>query len=255
MVLDVPTRDRLHRRICVSVRDGFACGHPSGYAVDGPGRQSVVRAVLKGFWARRRAIAFYGLLLLGGWYLGDLLKDLTVPDMRPMNEPLIHRIVMTAFVAFIVLAAIPFVPGAEIGFAMLLLFGGQVAPLVYLGMVSALVLSFAVARLIPATILAGLLNWLRLTRAADFVAEYDAAAPVDRMDALSGIIPSNLGRRVIDNRHLLLAIALITPGNSLLGGGGDLAFIAGASRLYSFWPFLAVVICAVAPVPLFFYVA
>jgi hypothetical protein len=210
---------------------------------------------LKGLWAKRRAIAFYGLLLLGGWFLGDVLKNLTVPEMRPMNEPMIHRIVMTAFVAFIVLAAIPFVPGAEIGLALLLLFGGQIAPLVYLGMVGALLLSFVIARLIPAAVLARLLEWLGLTRAAGFVAKLDATAPVDRMQIFSTIVPSNLGRRLIDYRYLLLAVALNTPGNSLLGGGGGLAFIAGASRLYSFWLYLAVVICAVAPVPLFFYFA
>ena len=214
-----------------------------------------MRAILRGFWARRRAIALYGMLLLGGWFLGDLLKDLTVPEMRPMNEPMIHRIVMTAFVAFVVLAAIPFVPGAEIGFALLLLFGGRAAPLVYFGMVGALILSFGIARLIPAIVLTRLLDWLGLSKAADFAAEIDATAPDDRIEILSAIIPSNLGQRLIHYRHLLLAVALNTPGNSLLGGGGGLAFIAGASRLYSFWRYFAVVICAVAPVPLFFYLA
>ena len=135
-----------------------------------------MRAILRGFWVRRRAIALYGMLLLGGWFLGDLLKDLTVPEMRPMNEPMIHRIVMTAFVAFVVLAAIPFVPGAEIGFALLLLFGGRAAPLVYFGMVGALILSFGIARLIPATVLTRLLDWLGLSKAADFAAEIDATA-------------------------------------------------------------------------------
>ncbi|WP_050932112.1 hypothetical protein [Aestuariivita boseongensis] len=210
-------------------------------------------AVLKGLWARRRAIGLYGLLLLGGWFLGDLLKDLTVPEMRPMNEPMIHRIIMTAFVAFVILAAIPFVPGAEIGFALLLLFGGQVAPLVYFGMVGALILSFVLARLLPAAVFAHFLAWLGLAKAADFVAKLESIPPTERIETLSTVIPSNLGRRLIDHRHLLLAVALNTPGNSLLGGGGGLAFIAGASRLYSFWLYLVVVLCAVAPVPLFFY--
>lgn len=255
MVLDVAARDRLRGRTHVCVRDGLAFTHAPGNAVDGSGRQPDVRAVLKGPGTKRKAIAFYGLLLLGGWFLGDLLKDLTVPEMRPMNEPMIHRIVMTAFVAFVVLAAIPFVPGAEIGFALLLLFGGQVAPLVYFGMVGALILSFVVARLIPAAVLARVLNWLGLTRAAEFVAKLDATAPAERLESFSTILPSGLGRKLIDYRYLLLAVALNTPGNSLLGGGGGLAFIAGASRLYSFGLYSAVVICAVSPVPLFFYFA
>lgn len=214
-----------------------------------------MRAVLKGLWAKRKAIAFYGLLLFGGWFLGGYLKDLTVPEMRPMNEPMIHRIVMTAVIAFVVLAAIPFVPGAEIGFALLLLFGGQVAPLVYLGMVGALVLSFVCARLVPAPVLARGLEWLGLAKAASLVTELDSAAPHERLDKLSIILPPALGRRLHRYRHLLLAVALNTPGNSLLGGGGGLAFIAGASRLYGFGPYLAVIICAVAPVPLIFFFA
>lgn len=214
-----------------------------------------MRAVLKGLWARKRAIAFYGLLLLGGWFLGGLLKDLTVPEMRPMNEPMIHRIVMTAFVAFVVLAAIPFVPGAEIGFALLLLFGGQVAPLVYLGMVGALTLSYLAARILPTVLLANLLNWLGLNRAADFATTLDAADPDERLRKLSSIVPSRYSQRLLSHRYLLLAVALNTPGNSLLGGGGGLGFIAGASRLFPFWHYLAVVLGAVAPVPLFFYLA
>jgi len=214
-----------------------------------------VQTFLKILWAKRKAIAFYGLLLMGGWFLGDVLKDLTVPEMRPMNEPMIHRIVMTAFVAFVILAAIPFIPGAEIGFALLLLFGGQVAPLVYLGMVGALILSFVVARMVPAAVLARVLGWLGLQRAAAFLTEFDAAAPDERMEKLSLVVPAKLGRRLHRQRHLLLAIALNTPGNSLLGGGGGLAFIAGTSGLFTFWPYLAVVLCAVAPVPLFFFFA
>ena len=71
-----------------------------------------MRAVLTRLCAKKKVIFVYGLLLLGGWFLGDVLKELTIPEMRPMHEPMIHRIVMTAFVAFIVLAAIPFVPGS-----------------------------------------------------------------------------------------------------------------------------------------------
>ncbi|MEP5762781.1 MAG: hypothetical protein ABJ327_26370 [Litoreibacter sp.] len=207
---------------------------------------------MKRLWAKRKVILLYGLLLLGGWFLGDVLKELTIPEMRPMNEPMIHRIVMIAFAAFIVLAAIPFVPGAEIGFALLLLFGGQVAPLVYLGMVGALVFSYVIARLVPSTALSCALDWLGLEKASKFIAKLDATPQNDRLAMLSGVMPSKYGQKLLHHRFVLLAVALNTPGNSLIGGGGGLAFIAGASRLFGFWPFLAVVICAVAPVPLFF---
>jgi hypothetical protein len=214
-----------------------------------------MRPFLTRLWTKRKAIVFYGLLLFGGWFLGEALRELTVPEMRPMNEPMIHRIVITAFVAFVVLAAIPFVPGAEIGLALLLLFGGKVAPLVYLGMVGALVVSYVIARLVPSSILGRGLGWLGLKKAANFISELDTGHPSERLSMLSRMLPSKIGQKLVRSRYALLAVALNTPGNSLLGGGGGLAFIAGASRLFSFWPFLAVVICAVLPVPLFFLLA
>lgn len=214
-----------------------------------------MRPFLTRLWAERKAIVLYGLLLFGGWFLSEALRELTVPEMRPMNEPMIHRIVMVAFVAFIVLAAIPFVPGAEIGFALLLLFGGRVAPLVYLGMVGALVISYVIARLVPSSVLGRGLGWLGLKKAANFISELDAGHPNERLRMLSRIMPSKIGQKLLRHRYVLLAVALNTPGNSLVGGGGGLAFVAGASRLFPFWPFLAVVTCAVLPVPLFFLLA
>ncbi|WP_272007798.1 hypothetical protein [Roseovarius sp. ZX-A-9] len=211
-----------------------------------------MRPVLTRFWAKRKAIVLYGLLLLGGWFLGDALKEMTVPEMRPLNEPMIHRIVMTAFFAFIVLAALPFVPGAEIGFALLLLFGGPIAPLVYLGMVGALLVSYTLARLVPLSFMGRALEWLGLRKASRFVVDLDSVAPDKRLNALPSIVPSKVGQKLLKHRYVLLAVALNTPGNSLLGGGGGLAFVAGASRLFGFWQFLGVVLCAVAPIPLFF---
>ncbi|WP_324754933.1 hypothetical protein [Roseovarius sp. Pro17] len=211
-----------------------------------------MRPLLTRLWDRRRIVVFYGFLLLCGWLLGGVLKEIAVPEMRPMNEPAIHLVVMSAFVLFVVLAAIPFVPGAEVGFTLLLIFGGQAAPLVYFGMVGSLIFAYVVARLVPASFLGLALNWFGLRKAANLILELDAAHPDDRLNMLSRITPRGVSQRLLRHRYLLLAVALNTPGNSLLGGGGGLAFVAGASRLFAFWPFLATIICAVAPVPLFF---
>jgi len=214
-----------------------------------------MRAILTRIWGKRKAVLIYALLLLGGWLVGDALKELIVPEMRPMNAPMINRMIMAAFVAYVVLSAIPFVPGAEIGFALLLLFGGSVAPLVYLGMVCALLISYTIARLVPLPFLARALAWISFEKASRFVVELDAIAPDARLNMLSSIIPSKVGQLLLKHRFLLLAAALNTPGNSLLGGGGGLAFMAGASRLFGFWPFLAIVVFAVAPFPLIFFFA
>lgn len=169
-----------------------------------------------------------------------------------MNEPSIHLMVMSAFVLFMVLAAIPFVPGAEVGFTLLLIFGGQAAPMVYFGMLGSLIFAYTISRVVPSFILGRGLNWFGLNRAANLIMELDAAHPNDRLAMLSQNTPRGVGQKLLTHRYLLLAVALNTPGNSLLGGGGGLAFVAGASRLFAFWPFLATIMCAVAPVPVFF---
>lgn len=100
-----------------------------------------MRPLIMRLWVKRRIIAIYAVLLLCGWLIGGVLREITIPEMRAMNEPAIHSMVMGAFALYVILAAIPFVPGAEIGFTLLLIFGAQAAPLVYFGMVGSLVVS------------------------------------------------------------------------------------------------------------------
>jgi hypothetical protein len=211
-----------------------------------------MRTVLNGLWRRRRAVLFYVVLLGAGWLIGLTFQNVTFLEMRPMNEPMIHRIVMISLVAFVFTAAIPFVPGAEIGFGLLLMFGGMAAPIVYFGMVGALCLSFVVARLVPRGPLCRFFTWLGLTRAASLVADLDEAAEQDREGLILSHFPAGLTRRFVDYRYVLLALAINLPGNSIVGGGGGLAFVAGLSGLFGFWAFLATVGIAVAPIPLAF---
>ncbi|MCG6882612.1 MAG: hypothetical protein LJE62_02525 [Silicimonas sp.] len=211
-----------------------------------------MRKVLNSLWAARRAIAVYCCLLTVGWLAGEYLMNLAIPEMRPMNEPMIHRMVMSALAVFVVAAAIPFVPGAEIGFALLLLFGGQAAPIVYSGMVGALILSYSVARIVPLSELARLSRWLRLERSARFIETLAETPRHRRAEALAEMLTGRTGRALMSNRYVALAALLNLPGNSVLGGGGGLAFLAGVSGLYRFWGYLLAVLVAVAPVPLAF---
>lgn len=211
-----------------------------------------MRAFLGRLWSARRAIAAYGVLVVLGTLVGDRLMEMAIPEMRPMNEPLIHRIVMLSLAVFILTAAIPFVPGAEIGFGLLLLFGGQAAPMVYAGMVGALLVAYCVARLVPMASLSRVFGWLGLRRVAGLIDLMAKTPEPARLELLAGKTNSAIGKLALRNRYVLLGLLLNTPGNSVLGGGGGLAFFAGASGLYRFWPFLLCVTLAVAPIPLFF---
>ena len=69
----------------------------------------------------------------------------------------------------------------------MLLSGGTVAPLVYLGMVGALLVSDTLARLISLSVMGRALEWLGLRKASRFVVELDAVAPDKRLNALSAV--------------------------------------------------------------------
>ena len=212
-----------------------------------------MRTVLTALWSNRRAVLVYAILIFIGWRFGAALRDIAVPELRPMNEPMIHGMVMTALVAYVLLAAIPFVPGAEIGFALLLLFGAKAAPVVYAGMVGALILAFLAARLVPVRILTSAFAWLGLNKAALLMRAIEGKPPAERGAILTERLQGGAGGWVARNRYLAFALAINTPGNSLLGGGGGLAFAAGLSGLFAFPAFVVAVLVAVAPVPLLFW--
>ena len=71
-------------------------------------------------------------LVLATWG-AHLVRDALDLQIRPDNEQQVHRAIMFGAVAYVGLLALPFVPGAEIGLAMLAAFGpasvatGQVA--------------------------------------------------------------------------------------------------------------------------------
>lgn len=161
--------------------------------------------------------------------------------------------IMLALVAFVLLSALPFVPGAEIGFGLLVLFGGKVALAVYGAMVLALTVSFLVGTLVPARWIGRFLGFLGLRRARELVNRLQALPRTQRIDFLIARAPARFVPTLLRHRYLALIIVLNLPGNSLLGGGGGLALAAGMSGVFSLPGFVATVALAVAPVPLVFY--
>ncbi len=214
-------------------------------------------------WSARRAIAFYLVLVGLGWVAGNALRGLIAPDGAVADVAAMHRMMALAVLLYVLTAAIPFVPGAELGFALLLLFGKQAAIIVFGGMVGALMLSYCVARFVSPARFARLLDWLHLRRAAAFVATLASVPPRERADyvmahftedsLLWGTRRARLGATFLRNRYVLLVLLLNLPGNSVLGGGGGLAFLAGISGLYGFWRYFVSVLIAVAPLPLIVY--
>jgi len=190
-----------------------------------------------------------GVIVLATWGV-HLIRDALDLQIRPDNEQQVHKIIMVGAFAYVVLLAMPFVPGAEIGIAILTGFGAAIAPLIYICTVAAMMLAFTVGRFLPITALERLLKALRMQSAADLVAR---AAPLSKDERVAMLLEGQ-SKRVLGlalrYRYLALAAAVNMPGNSIIGGGGGIMMIAGLSGIFTPISTFITVLAAVSPVPL-----
>nr|WP_067293738.1 hypothetical protein [Marinobacterium profundum] len=188
-------------------------------------------------------------LNMGGNWLARQL-DL---QLFPRHEALISIMVLAAACLYIALMAIPFMPGIEIGLALMMLLGSKGALLVYLCTLVALSLSFLIGRIIPPPRIYRLLSWLHLHRAG---ARVNQLAPLNRQQRLALLgeqLPRGIAPLLLKYRYLTVAVALNLPGNALIGGGGGIGLAVGMSRLIPFHGFITLIALAVAPVPIWFF--
>jgi hypothetical protein len=205
-----------------------------------------------GLTAKGVVLRVAGLLVivsLATWGAHEL-KDALNLTLMPSNEKQVHRLLMMGSVAYIGLLALPFVPGAEIGIAMLTVFGAAIAPLVYAATVLAMMLSYLLGRLLPGTTLVWILSLFRMRKAADLIGRAAALPPKDRLSLLlDGSPPKTVGF-ALRHRYIALALLVNTPGNAVIGGGGGIMMMAGMSGIFApVQTFIAIAI-AVSPVPI-----
>lgn len=181
----------------------------------------------------------------GDWVVGELGFQ-----VRPSNEPLVHRAIMTAMAVYIVLMALPFVPGVEIGLGLIMMFGAAIVPLVYLATVVGLVLGFLIGRMVPQRTIVEFLGLIRLRRLRDMLLQLEPLGPRDRLAFLLQSADSRWVPFLLRHRFAAVMVLLNLPGNALIGGGGGISFVAGFSRLFSLPAFALTVAVAVAPFPL-----
>ncbi|MEO1238529.1 MAG: hypothetical protein AAFW64_02505 [Pseudomonadota bacterium] len=151
---------------------------------------------------------------------------------------------------YALLIAVPFVPGIEIGIALLVLRGEAVAPYVYLATLAGLCLAYVVGQTVPDRWLHRMFSDLRLMRACRLIDRVAPLSRAERLDALRAALPRMLQPLAGAGRYVLLAILLNVPGNGLIGGGGGLSLLAGLSRVYAPGWTIATIAVAVLPVPL-----
>ena len=173
--------------------------------------------------------------------------DLTI---RPETEQAVPWALGLGLGAYAILLAIPFVPGAEIGIALLTVFGSAIAPLIYATTVLAMTLAYLVGRLLPDLLLVRLLRGLGLDRAAGLVQRAMPLSCEDRVALLMEGAPPRLLAIALRHRYVALALAVNTPGNSVIGGGGGIMVLAGLSGVFQPLPTVLTLLIAVSPVPI-----
>lgn len=202
-------------------------------------------------WGR---IIVIGLGFAGLYVSGQFITEMVVQQfdvvMHVRSEPMFHRLILTAAGIYILLLATPFMPGVEIGITMILVLGPKISFLVYVSTVSALTLSFLVGRLIPARYCVRLLAFLGLDRLRRIMEDIAPLTSEERLAFLVSRAPNRITPFLLRHRFIALAVAINLPGNSLIGGGGGIAMLAGVTGLYPFPAYVLTVALAVAPVPL-----
>jgi hypothetical protein len=190
-----------------------------------------------------------GFIVLATWGV-HMIRDAMDLQIRPDNEQQVHKAIMIGATAYVALLAMPFVPGAEIGIALLAGFGAAIAPLIYVCTVAAMMLAFTIGRFLPISVLERVLQVLRMRRAADLVAR---AAPLSKDDRLAMLLEGQskrVLRLALKYRYVAMAVAVNTPGNSIIGGGGGIMIVAGLSGIFTPLSTFLTIILAVSPVPL-----
>ena len=183
-------------------------------------------------------------------YCGSLVVEQINFQFWPEHERLMITALWFAIVFYVLWMALPFVPGIELGLALMVLLGTRGVVLVYLCTLLSLSLSFTIGRLIPLNSFARFMGWLHLYKARDLVLQLEPLDSEEKLDFLLRSAPSKVIPFLVKHRYLMIAIALNLPGNALIGGGGGIGLISGMSRLYPFPKYILLVSLAIMPLPL-----
>ena len=208
------------------------------------------RGALRRFALRLAVLVVLALAVHG---LFALVEALTHALPEGQATRLRAAIVAALLLGSALLIAVPFVPGIEIGIALLLLRGAEMAPFVYLATLGGLLTAYLAGRLVPLPALQRLFEDLRLARAAALVTEVAPLSPTGRLELLRRRLPARLAPALLRWRYPLLALLINLPGNAVLGGGGGLCLVAGLSGLFRPGATVLTLALAVLPLPVGFW--
>lgn len=197
-----------------------------------------------------RTLARLAVLLVIVVAVNLLLNWLLDFSHRTQTKNVMFGVIFVMLLAYVVLIAIPFVPGIEVGLSLIFMRGDDVVVFVYAATVLGLMLAFLAGRFTPYSYLRRVFLDLRLTRASELLERVQPLGREQRLAFLRERLPKALRPLLVDYRYLAVAVLVNIPGNALIGGGGGILMVAGLSRLFSITAMLITLMLAVSPVPL-----
>ncbi len=183
---------------------------------------------------------------------GDWIGERVKMEITPENEGMIFGATVVAIILYALLISLPFVPGVEIGIGLMVMFGTPMAIPVYLSTIIGLTVGFFIGRLVPERVLCGCFDFLGMTRISHMLRDLARKPVNERMNLLVERAPRRFIPFLLRHRYVAIAVSFNIPGNSVIGGGGGIAFMAGLSRLFSFPLYLLAVVIGVSPVTILF---
>jgi len=181
----------------------------------------------------------------GGWLAHQINFQL-----YPRHEPYLHLVILGSFGLYILLMALPFMPGIEIGLTLMLFLGSKGVILVYCCTLIALSISFLIGQRIPLQKIAKFLRWLHLKKARDLILEMEPLTPSERVAILHKKAPARIIPNLLNHRYLTIALLLNLPCNAVIGGGGGIGMIVGMSGLINYTRYLLTIAVSISPVPI-----
>jgi hypothetical protein len=205
-----------------------------------------------GLWL---AVLSYIALMAGGLVLGNWLFSSFRAVASDSSLSSMLWVLIPVFVIYFIASALPFVPAAEIGFGLLVIFGGKIAPFVFITSALALITAFVFGRFVSIHRIARFLEYLGLERAPAYLRRLRKLSRKQRLALLLEDSPRRFGPLMLKYRYVAIVVLMNIPGNAIIGGGGGIALTAGLSGLFASPAFAISALLAVLPYPLFFFLA
>lgn len=226
--------------------------HLSGMTLNTPPEQD---AKLRTTW--HRVVLWGGVFVVfvvtlhffGSWAINFISEMNTISGSMSMVS-----LLALCLVVYAILIATPFMPGIEVGIALLLLQGSAIAPYVYIATVIGLMTAYFIGQTVPHALLKKCFADLGLKRAYDYLDDIENTPPENRLTKQRDLLPGWLGKLTIDYRYVTIGVLLNVPGTFAIGGGGGILMAAGLSRLFNGWVVVLTLLIATLPVPLFVWI-